>query len=134
MLNGFVARFQSSVRLQVAANEPGPACSRAATVGTIPNLRSSSPTESNCVQANGRLATNLFCSPKNLLGIAAVISNSDRLAAGRWAVDHLKTEVFVLDDGFHISGFRVILILSLLMLPIPGAAAVCCRSEDCVSH
>jgi tetraacyldisaccharide 4'-kinase len=42
-----------------------------------------------------------FLLAKNLLGIAAVISNSDRVAAGWWAVDHLKTEVFVLDDGFQ---------------------------------
>ncbi|HAF13248.1 MAG TPA: tetraacyldisaccharide 4'-kinase [Blastocatellia bacterium] len=38
---------------------------------------------------------------KNLLGVAAVICNPDRLAAGQWAIEHLHTEVFVLDDGFQ---------------------------------
>jgi tetraacyldisaccharide 4'-kinase len=38
---------------------------------------------------------------KNLLGIAAVISNPDRLAAGEWAIPNLGTDVFVLDDGFQ---------------------------------
>jgi tetraacyldisaccharide 4'-kinase len=37
----------------------------------------------------------------NLLGIAAVISNPDRVAAGEWAIPNLGTEVFVLDDGFQ---------------------------------
>lgn len=38
---------------------------------------------------------------RNLLGVAAVIANRDRLAAAEWAVGSLKTEVFVLDDGFQ---------------------------------
>jgi tetraacyldisaccharide 4'-kinase len=38
---------------------------------------------------------------KNLIGIAAVISNPDRLAAGKWAIKNLGSEVFVLDDGFQ---------------------------------
>ena len=38
---------------------------------------------------------------KNLLGIAAVISNPDRLAAGEWAIPNLGARVFVLDDGFQ---------------------------------
>ncbi|MEK6278917.1 MAG: tetraacyldisaccharide 4'-kinase [Acidobacteriota bacterium] len=38
---------------------------------------------------------------RNLLGIAAVISNPDRVSAGEWAVRNLGTEVFVLDDGFQ---------------------------------
>ena len=37
----------------------------------------------------------------NLLGIAAVISNPDRVAAGEWAIPNLGTGVFVLDDGFQ---------------------------------
>jgi tetraacyldisaccharide 4'-kinase len=37
----------------------------------------------------------------NLIGIAAVISNPDRTAAGEWAIEHLRSEVFVLDDGFQ---------------------------------
>jgi tetraacyldisaccharide 4'-kinase len=37
----------------------------------------------------------------NLLGIAAVISNPDRVAAGEWAIPNLGTDVFVLDDGFQ---------------------------------
>ena len=38
---------------------------------------------------------------KNLLGIAAVVSNPDRAAAGKWAIKNLGSEVFVLDDGFQ---------------------------------
>jgi tetraacyldisaccharide 4'-kinase len=38
---------------------------------------------------------------KNLLGIAAVICNSNRSAAGRWAINHFQSEVLVLDDGFQ---------------------------------
>ncbi|HEV7745045.1 MAG TPA: tetraacyldisaccharide 4'-kinase [Pyrinomonadaceae bacterium] len=38
---------------------------------------------------------------QNLIGVAAVISNPDRLAAGNWAMKNLGTEVFVLDDGFQ---------------------------------
>lgn len=42
-----------------------------------------------------------FLLAKNLLGIAAVISNADRIGAGQWAIRNLGTEVFVLDDGFQ---------------------------------
>jgi tetraacyldisaccharide 4'-kinase len=38
---------------------------------------------------------------QNLLGMAAVVSNPDRLAAGEWAIKNLGSEVFVLDDGFQ---------------------------------
>jgi tetraacyldisaccharide 4'-kinase len=38
---------------------------------------------------------------QNLLGIAAVIANPDRVAAGEWAIENLQSEVFVLDDGFQ---------------------------------
>lgn len=38
---------------------------------------------------------------RNLLGIAAVVSNPDRIQAGRWAFKNLGSEVFVLDDGFQ---------------------------------
>jgi tetraacyldisaccharide 4'-kinase len=38
---------------------------------------------------------------QNLVGVAAVISNPDRLAAGNWAMKNLGSEVFVLDDGFQ---------------------------------
>lgn len=38
---------------------------------------------------------------ENLKGIAAVISDSDRAAAGKWALEHLGVDVFVLDDGFQ---------------------------------
>ncbi len=37
----------------------------------------------------------------SLLGIAAVISNPDRIRAGEWAIKNLGSEVFVLDDGFQ---------------------------------
>lgn len=38
---------------------------------------------------------------KNLIGIAAVIANADRVAAGHWAIENLGVNVFVLDDGFQ---------------------------------
>ncbi len=38
---------------------------------------------------------------KNLIGKAAVISNSDRYEAGKWALRNLGSEVFILDDGFQ---------------------------------
>ena len=38
---------------------------------------------------------------KNLVGVAAVICNPDRFAAGKWAIENLSSEVFVLDDGFQ---------------------------------
>jgi tetraacyldisaccharide 4'-kinase len=38
---------------------------------------------------------------QNLIGVAAVISNPDRLTAGDWAIKNLGSEVFVLDDGFQ---------------------------------
>jgi tetraacyldisaccharide 4'-kinase len=37
----------------------------------------------------------------DLLGSAAVISNADRIAAGRFAIETLGSECFVLDDGFQ---------------------------------
>lgn len=37
----------------------------------------------------------------NLLGSAAVICNSDRISAGRYAIEAFGTECFVLDDGFQ---------------------------------
>jgi tetraacyldisaccharide 4'-kinase len=42
-----------------------------------------------------------FLLAKNLIGIAAVIANPNRIAAGLWAIENLETEVFVLDDGFQ---------------------------------
>jgi len=36
-----------------------------------------------------------------LLGSAAVISNIDRISAGRYAIENLGSECFVLDDGFQ---------------------------------
>jgi len=38
---------------------------------------------------------------EKLLGIAAVISDADRFAAGEWAIKNLDSEVFLLDDGFQ---------------------------------
>jgi tetraacyldisaccharide 4'-kinase len=38
---------------------------------------------------------------QNLRGLAAVISDANRIAAGKWAIENLGTEVFVLDDGFQ---------------------------------
>jgi tetraacyldisaccharide 4'-kinase len=42
-----------------------------------------------------------FLLAKNLQGIAAVICDANRIAAGRDAIKHLQTECFVLDDGFQ---------------------------------
>ena len=37
----------------------------------------------------------------NLLGVAAVVCNSNRALAGAWAINNFQSEVFVLDDGFQ---------------------------------
>lgn len=42
-----------------------------------------------------------FLLAQSLLGTAAVIANPNREAAGKWAIENLGTEVFVLDDGFQ---------------------------------
>jgi tetraacyldisaccharide 4'-kinase len=42
-----------------------------------------------------------FLLARNLLGIAAVVSNPNRVAAGEWAIQNLHSEVFVLDDAFQ---------------------------------
>ena len=42
-----------------------------------------------------------FLLANNLLGIASVIANPNRIAAGQWAIENFKSEVFVLDDGFQ---------------------------------
>jgi tetraacyldisaccharide 4'-kinase len=48
-----------------------------------------------------------FLLATNLLGIAAVISNPNRVAAGEWAIENFQSEVFVLDDGFqHLRLYR----------------------------
>ena len=36
-----------------------------------------------------------------LLGEAAVVSDANRVAAARWALENLASEVFILDDGFQ---------------------------------
>ncbi len=36
-----------------------------------------------------------------LKGVSAVISNADRVAAARWAMENLSSSVFILDDGFQ---------------------------------
>ena len=41
---------------------------------------------------------------RNLQGIAAVVSNPNRVAAGEWALENLQSEVFVLDDAFQHLG------------------------------
>jgi tetraacyldisaccharide 4'-kinase len=38
---------------------------------------------------------------ESLKGVAAVISDADRVAAARWAIENLASEVFILDDGFQ---------------------------------
>lgn len=55
-----------------------------------------------------------FLLAQNLSGLAAVISDSNRLAAGKWAIDNLGAEVFVLDDGFqHLALARDLNILAI---------------------
>lgn len=51
---------------------------------------------------------------ENLLGLAAVISDADRLSAANWARENLASEVFILDDGFqYLSLARELNILSI---------------------
>ena len=38
---------------------------------------------------------------ENLLGAAAVVADRDRVAGARWAMAHLQSDCFVLDDGFQ---------------------------------
>lgn len=38
---------------------------------------------------------------ESLQGVAAVLSDADRVAAARWAIENLQSEVFILDDGFQ---------------------------------
>ena len=42
-----------------------------------------------------------FLLATNLLGIAAVIADADRVAAGRHAIARFDTDCFILDDGFQ---------------------------------
>ena len=42
-----------------------------------------------------------FLLAKNLIGTAAVISDIDRVSAGKGAIEHLKIDCFILDDGFQ---------------------------------
>lgn len=41
---------------------------------------------------------------ESLRGVATVISDANRLSAGRWANENLPVDVFVLDDGFQHLG------------------------------
>jgi tetraacyldisaccharide 4'-kinase len=51
---------------------------------------------------------------ETLKGLAAVISDADRVSAARWAVEHLNSGVFVLDDGFqHLRVDRNLNILTI---------------------
>jgi tetraacyldisaccharide 4'-kinase len=38
---------------------------------------------------------------QSLLGRSAVLCNADRVSAATWAIDHLKSDVLLLDDGFQ---------------------------------
>ena len=42
-----------------------------------------------------------FLLAEKLKGLAAVVSDADRVAAARWALENLGREVFILDDGFQ---------------------------------
>jgi tetraacyldisaccharide 4'-kinase len=51
---------------------------------------------------------------ERLKGLAAVISDGDRVSAARWAVEHFHSDVFVLDDGFqHLRVARDLNILTI---------------------
>jgi tetraacyldisaccharide 4'-kinase len=55
-----------------------------------------------------------FLLAQRLLGFAAVISDSDRYAAGQWARKEFGTEVFLLDDGFqHLQLSRALNIVTI---------------------
>lgn len=55
-----------------------------------------------------------FWLAENLKGVAAVICDADRAAAGRWALEHLDSNVLVLDDGFqHLQLARDLNILAI---------------------
>lgn len=38
---------------------------------------------------------------ETLKGIAAVVSDADRVSAARWATENLQSDLFILDDGFQ---------------------------------
>ena len=42
-----------------------------------------------------------FMLAESLLGKAAVVCDNDRVAAAQWAIEHLKSDVLILDDGFQ---------------------------------
>ena len=51
---------------------------------------------------------------ETLQGVAAVISDADRVHAARWALDALGSQVFILDDGFqHLRIARDLNILTI---------------------
>jgi tetraacyldisaccharide 4'-kinase len=55
-----------------------------------------------------------FLLAQNLKGLAAVVSDPNRIDAGKWAIDNLGAEVFVLDDGFqHLALARDLNILAI---------------------
>ena len=51
---------------------------------------------------------------EKLRGLAAVISDANRVEAARWAMENLRSDVFILDDGFqHLRLARDLNILTL---------------------
>jgi tetraacyldisaccharide 4'-kinase len=51
---------------------------------------------------------------EQLKGRAAVISDADRVSAGRWAIDNFQSDVLVLDDGFqHLRAGRTLNIVTI---------------------
>ncbi len=55
-----------------------------------------------------------FWLAENLRGVAAVICDPARAAAGQWAIEHLDSNVLVLDDGFqHLQLARDLNILAI---------------------
>jgi tetraacyldisaccharide 4'-kinase len=51
---------------------------------------------------------------EKLRGVAAVISDADRVTAARWAIENLRSDLFILDDGFqHLRVARDLNILTV---------------------
>src|SRR2546428_11002759 len=71
---------------------------------------------------------------EELKGCAAVISDADRVAAAHWAVENLRTDIFVLDDGFQ--NLRIARNLDIVTIDAtnPWVIEKYCRREFCGSR
>ena len=71
--------------------------------------------DGNAVHASAAEAGDeAFLLAQNLKGIAAVVSDANRAAAGQWALEELNVDAFVLDDGFqHLQLARDLNVLAI---------------------